>query len=924
MKNISYRGKTLAALAFAACLALYPLHTTKLQASTPPATFFEAAEITEISNNTRLHQITRVTSAGLLEISVLEIPLDDPYLAVSAFNSDVSMGFKQPTTTLLNANNALAGVNGDFFGLAGTHSVPLGLEVAGGHMSAQDDVVSATFMINDNGAFIDYVRPRVALRLDGQDGVFSVGLVNMVTTLNWPSFLTHGYIQSTESIDARLGLSYKLVVRDGVIVNITHYTVDVPENGFVIIMNPDTFEANSHLFQAGQTAHMLTWANIDLNAIQTAISGDVRLVTAGNIPGEWGGGRAPRTVLGISQDGARLILMTIDGRGFSVGATLNEAAHYIRQFGAYNAINLDGGGSTTMAARLPEQNALSVINTPSDGRQRNVINTIGVVNNSTLGDISSISVGTANGQRNIPVGMVTSLVASGFDDYFNHIPLDVDDIEITLTNAYLADGGVLPRGAGAVTVLATYGDITAEKTFEAVQVVEIIPSVSNIAGRTQISFTGIDNLGRRAALDPNQLNYEVFPANLGAITDGLFVPQDAGNGWARAFTTTASAFIPVSLNNQSRMLLNFDTAGIPVAFSSIPTDNPGLVGFTTDHAAVGTHSLQMTYGFAEGEFTQAAYADFLAPPQANALSYSVQVYGNNSGHWLRGNIIDIHGNTFVIDFTRYIDFTGWRTLTARVPAEAALPVQLERIYAVSLFEAEAATYQLFFDNLRVYEPFSGNAVAVPQGTVARDPLYVQHLGEGSMWDFDITFMGPTSFVGEAPDTWDDTRLAAITAVSRNSVNQFYGGNNDLDIGAAYLTGHYAAIAANNMYVIQMMGGAGGFAATGAAQWGRLPVNLAGATSNNIVIHTNLSPLNFRHAQEFQLFHNLLREQADAGRNIFVVSNGGSSATIDIRDGVRYINLPAKQLADSLNPEFSILRFRLSGDDISYSLERVFN
>jgi Phosphodiester glycosidase len=62
--------------------------------------------------------------------------------------------------------------------------------------------------------------------------------------------------------------------------------------------------------------------------------------------------RHPRTLAGVRADG-RLLLVTVDGRrpGWSAGVTLLEAARLMRSLGAREALNLDGGGSTSMAVR---------------------------------------------------------------------------------------------------------------------------------------------------------------------------------------------------------------------------------------------------------------------------------------------------------------------------------------------------------------------------------------------------------------------------------------------------------------------------------------------------------------------------------------------------------------------------------------------
>lgn len=88
--------------------------------------------------------------------------------------------------------------------------------------------------------------------------------------------------------------------------------------------------------------------------------------------------RHPRTAAGLSADGKTLILLALDGRSYSSrGASMRELAELMKQLGAHDAINLDGGGSTTMVRR--ERGETTVLNTPSDGRPRPVANVLGVV-----------------------------------------------------------------------------------------------------------------------------------------------------------------------------------------------------------------------------------------------------------------------------------------------------------------------------------------------------------------------------------------------------------------------------------------------------------------------------------------------------------------------------------------------------------------
>lgn len=80
--------------------------------------------------------------------------------------------------------------------------------------------------------------------------------------------------------------------------------------------------------------------------------------------------RHPRTAVGLSQDHRTLILAVVDGRAPGrVGMTCAELAALMRELGAHDALNLDGGGSATMWLA-----GTGVLNYPSDGTPRTVSN----------------------------------------------------------------------------------------------------------------------------------------------------------------------------------------------------------------------------------------------------------------------------------------------------------------------------------------------------------------------------------------------------------------------------------------------------------------------------------------------------------------------------------------------------------------------
>jgi hypothetical protein len=113
--------------------------------------------------------------------------------------------------------------------------------------------------------------------------------------------------------------------------------------------------------------------------VQEAVAGGPWLIRNGKIvaPEEMPGGfnlqtfierRHPRTAVGRTANG-EILWITVDGRQpHSQGASLSELAQIMARYGAVDAINLDGGGSTTLVVRN------LVVNSPSDGVERPVSN----------------------------------------------------------------------------------------------------------------------------------------------------------------------------------------------------------------------------------------------------------------------------------------------------------------------------------------------------------------------------------------------------------------------------------------------------------------------------------------------------------------------------------------------------------------------
>jgi hypothetical protein len=149
------------------------------------------------------------------------------------------------------------------------------------------------------------------------------------------------------------------------------------------------------IYSAGMPGHPTLYISPDNQAQFWTPVGNVYNAVSGNdIFLERGSARAaasapyfdtpqPRTAIALDSGGRSLIIVVVDGRqpNYSEGVTLAELAEIVAGFGGYTALNLDGGGSTTLVARGKSGKPIQ-LNSPIDnripGRERPVANHLGI------------------------------------------------------------------------------------------------------------------------------------------------------------------------------------------------------------------------------------------------------------------------------------------------------------------------------------------------------------------------------------------------------------------------------------------------------------------------------------------------------------------------------------------------------------------
>jgi len=114
--------------------------------------------------------------------------------------------------------------------------------------------------------------------------------------------------------------------------------------------------------------------------LRNAVGGGVNAVVTNGIPSGYGDTvKEPRTMIGYN--GNMVYIGLVDGRkpATSVGATLDELGKIMKSLGCEQALNLDGGGSSTMVLKNTTDDQFRVVNSYSDANPRAVANGLGIV-----------------------------------------------------------------------------------------------------------------------------------------------------------------------------------------------------------------------------------------------------------------------------------------------------------------------------------------------------------------------------------------------------------------------------------------------------------------------------------------------------------------------------------------------------------------
>lgn len=492
----------------------------------------------------------------------------------------------------------------------------------------------------------------------------------------------------------------------------------------------------------------------DLGELRTAIGGDPDdwLLEDGEVTSstsDFATLRHPRTAVGLSEDGTTAYLAVVDGRqAQSIGASLPELGRFLGQLGADDAINLDGGGSTTMVARLPGDAGTSVLNSPSDGGERLDANGLGLFTPEGSGEVHAFDVRAAVPTGDAPAGdalrvfpgLHRTLTAAGYDE--SRAPVDTRPDSWTTSDAGAATVARADDGAGVVTGVAAgtatvraatpaadgvatgSAELTVLGGLERLAVPEPVVTLPDADATASLTVVGHDADGYAAPVEARDVEVTGGDgvAALEPAADGSFTVRALQGSGAVTFTlAVGDEQVEVAVAVSLEDVVVADLADADRWTSAHDRAPGGSVVPAEGHE--GAAGLRLTYDFTQSTATRGQYAvapdgGIVVPGQPRTLT--AWVHGDGNGAWLRLQVRQGDGVVTNLDGPT-VSWEGWRQVQVAVPEGVAFPLTLQRLRLLETRAAEQYTGEVVVSDLRAQVPPD---VEAPAAERVEDPVVV--------------------------------------------------------------------------------------------------------------------------------------------------------------------------------------------------------
>jgi hypothetical protein len=685
-----------------------------------------------------------------------------------------------PLSAAADKAGAVAGVNGDFFDINESTAAEGG-EVEDGelvksantnHSVTEHFGVSkagiaqlANLAIEASAEFKGESHQVLSINAADGAGVPANGLVAYT-----PAWGTYSRARGFTGAD----LAEALVV-DGKVVSIDSSGAgadQIPADGFALVGRDEAAAKLRELAVGDEVTLTYGLSDAAAKELQFAIGDGGVIVENGAAKGNLQTSIAPRTAAGFKDGGHTLVLATWDGPGGTGngGVGIDVEARELAEEGVETAVNLDGGGSTTMVARALGAEGVSVRNTPSDGHERSDPNGIGVFVEPGDGQVHHLYVapgphdGAAEESARVFPGMHLALEARATDDHQAPVKLSAGAVTWTAGSGSVADGAfAAPVGAsGTVLVRAADAGVHTEvpvRVLGPLRAIELSTEKVSFAepgaaAATTVAVTGKDAQGFEAPLELRDLNLTYDHSVVGVEAEGgllKLTPLKVGATALEIEADGVSVELPIVVGVETVVPYEFtsetdkwvnNSGGKPVTFT------PTAEGLNLKFGA-GVRNVGIALASGRSRIAVPGQPLRLRMKLKTSipfgLPYVAFIEGNGNSNYAYGKPIE-HGGS------------DWQTALFELPATTSFPITLG---SFQLINVNAATQLAGEVTLGSWEADVPPSVQLPEeGAPTPDPL-ISDTGElpSGGGDFQFATLSDVQFTAENPGLAEVARTA---------------------------------------------------------------------------------------------------------------------------------------------------------------------
>lgn len=675
-----------------------------------------------------------------LRIYLLKVELQNEYIKLEpVLGQDAHPGREQVHSMSRRYDrpgyHVVGGINADYW----RGSTPVGMAVKDGRLSKSSHGWSSIAFTKDNVPLIDIFI--TDFRLTASDGT-EIKVESINTHRNDSNIVLYTDIHGERTEDLTNGKAILLNPHGKVVPTWGSLEVTVmgacplsknnkiPKGKWILSLGRKHYD-KLEKFKLGEKFIFKPSVKPDTIRIYDAISGGPRILRAGRVSVErekegqrtgFDSERHPRTAIGYTEDKRYLIMTVVDGRNpeYSRGVNLYELAELMKELGCYEAINLDGGGSSTMVIRN------EVVNRPSDASgPRPVSNGFLIVSTAPDGRLKEISVSPQ--EVLLATGCSLNFNVLGTDEYYNSVRID-KPVKWSVSRRM----GKIDRKTGTFTASTKEGEATITAKVGRIKgnarviikepaslVVEPSAMIPEPGEVVSIDVKAFDAAGQQLIISKDALSFAITQGNIGSISQNRFTAaKTRGNGEITVRLGMAEKAISVRIAEKTTVntIEDFEDVSDWEVTSAKEQDYARLAS-SSEKAKQGRFAGKFDFSMERTGGVSALYLNAKNPQLIGRPDRIIfWLYWDGSGHLFRGLIEDSEGDKWLMDFNRVagLDWQHeWREVEFPISEldkhwsnksakdRPRFPIRIKQFYIAETKPQDKGSGTIYLDDLRV-------------------------------------------------------------------------------------------------------------------------------------------------------------------------------------------------------------------------------